>query len=87
MVYLPTEEERNSGKIIQPLDRERIYKMVSCTGNRLFLVPYMVASSIYDKNEYTSLNKVELSDDKISIKEWCIPIEVDRLGNISIQNY
>lgn len=45
----------------------------------------MVASPIYDKKEYISLNKVELSDDKISIKEWCIPIEVDRLGNISIK--
>ena len=62
------------------------YKMVSCTGNRLFLVPYMVASPIYDKKEYTSLNKIELTDDKISIKEWCIPILIDRLGNISI-NY
>lgn len=86
LVYLPTEEERNSGKVTQPLDRERIYKMVSCTGNRLFLVPYMVASPIYDKKEFTSLNKIELTDDKISIKEWCIPILIDRLGNISI-NY
>lgn len=46
----------------------------------------MVASPIYDKKEYTSLNKIELTDDKISIKEWCIPILIDRLGNISI-NY
>lgn len=82
LVYVPTREEIESGHIIYPLDRMRIYKMVSCTGNRLYLIPHMIASMIVDKVEYTKLNKVEFSDDKRSIKEICIPIKVDRLGNL-----
>ena len=82
LVYVPTREEIESGHIIYPLDRMRIYKMVSCTGNRLYLIPHMIASMIVDKVEYTKLNKVEFSDDNRSIKEICIPIKVDRLGNL-----
>ena len=32
--------------------------------------------------EFTQLNKVEFTDYKSSIKEICVPIKVDRLGNI-----
>ena len=56
--------------------------MVSCTGTRLYGIPYNIASSIIDKYEFTTLNKVEFTDTKESIKETCIPIKVDRLGNI-----
>ena len=38
---------------------------------------------IWDKNEYTQLNKVESTDMKESIKEICMPINVDRLGHIT----
>ena len=82
LVYVPTEEELESGNITHPLDKTRIYKMVSCTGNRLYVVPYFVANVIVDKEEYTKLNKIEFTDEKQSIKEICIPIQVDRLGNI-----
>ena len=37
---------------------------------------------IVDKVEYTQLNKMEFTDDKQSVKEVCIPISIDRLGNI-----
>lgn len=83
LVYLPTEAEVNSGTIKQPLDKSRIYKMVSCTGSRLYVIPYNVANSIIDKYEFTQLNKVEFTDLKESVKEICIPIKVDRLGNIT----
>lgn len=82
LVYLPTEEEREFGRINEPIDRERIYKIVSFTGNRLYGVPCNVANVIVDKLEYFSLNKVELTDTKESIKEICIPVKVDRLGRI-----
>lgn len=82
LVYLPTEEERELGRINEPIDRGRIYKIVSFTGNRLYGVPCNVANVIVDKLEYSSLNKVELTDAKESIKEICIPIRVDRLGHI-----
>lgn len=84
LIYLPTEEERNSGKIIQPLDRERIYKMVSSSGNQCFFIKAFVASSIWDKKEYSSLNKMERAVTDEMIKEICIPVKVDRLGNASL---
>ena len=56
---------------------------VSFTGHRLYGVPYSVANSIVDKIEYSQLNKVEFTDEKISIKEVCVPMKVDRLGNIT----
>lgn len=37
LVYLPTEEERDFGRINEPIDRGRIYKMVSSSGNQCFL--------------------------------------------------
>ena len=80
LVYLPTEDEiRNN---IFNISKDRIYKIVSFTGNRLYAIPYTISKSIVDKVEYTQLNKVEFTDYKESIKEICLPIKVDRLGNI-----
>ncbi len=82
LVYVPDiSEKRNE------LDRKRIYKIVSFTSNRLYGIPYSIANSIVDKVEYSQLNKVEFTDEKISIKEVCIPIKVDRLGNITKIGY
>lgn len=67
----------------EKVDKKHIYKIVSFTGNRLYGVPYSVANSIVDKTEYSQLNKVEFTDEKVSIKEVCIPVKVDRLGNIT----
>ena len=80
LVYLPIEEQIKNG--IDAIDRTRIYKMVSCTGNRLYAIPYAVANTIVDKVEFSQLNKIEFSDEKVSIKTTCIPLKVDRLGNI-----
>lgn len=82
LVYVPTKEEIENGHINQPIQKDRIYKMVSCTGNRLYAIPYYIANILIDKEEYGALNKTEFSDEKLSIKEICIPIKTDRLGNI-----
>ena len=82
LVYLPTREDIDSGQISLPLDKSRIYKMVSCTGTRLYGIPYNVANSVIDKVEFTQLNKVEFTDLKESIKDICVPLKVDRIGNI-----
>lgn len=89
LVYLPIEEERenftriNFDKLVKE-QVKRIYKVVSFTGNRLYANPYSIAKSIVDKVEFTQLNKLEFSLDGSSIKDACIKIEVDRLGNISL---
>jgi len=62
---------------------KNIYKVVSFTGNRLYAIPCIVAISIVDKAEFTQLNKLEFSLNKKSIKETCIKLRTDRLGNIT----
>ena len=80
LVYLPTKEELKDG--IKVLDRKRIYKMVSSSGNQCFFIGENVAKSIVDKVEFTSLNKAERATTGEMIKETCLPIKVDRLGNV-----
>ena len=76
LVYVPTSDDENS------LDQSNIYRIVSFTGNRLYGIPYSVANTILDKVEYSQLNKIEFADNQSSIKENCIPVRIDRLGNI-----
>ncbi|QPH40649.1 type II CRISPR RNA-guided endonuclease Cas9 [Pedobacter endophyticus] len=96
LVYVPTEEEKDS---IEQLDFSslnteqitRIYKMVSSTGSECHFIQSTIASLIksYDAKskvgEMGSLNKLEITIDTnpIRIKETCIKLKVDRLGNIS----
>jgi len=70
---------------------DRIYKMVSCTGNECHFVQANIASLIknYESRskigELGSLNKLETTMDLIDpcrIKEKCHKIKVDRLGNL-----
>ncbi|MDY6347827.1 MAG: HNH endonuclease domain-containing protein, partial [Bacteroidales bacterium] len=80
LVYLPTKEELRDG--IMEMDKKRLYKMVSCTGNQCFFVDEKVAKVIVDKVEFTSMNKAERAISGEMLKETCVPIKVDRLGNI-----
>ena len=84
LVYVPTEEENVTSQF-NIENKERIYKIISFTGNRLYALQQNIASVIVDKVELTLLNKVE-SDIKtnLSIKQFCIKLKVDRLGRISI---
>ena len=82
LVYLPTDDDIERGIVSMPLDRKRIYKMVSCTGNQVFFIPYSVASLIVNKVEFSSKNKMERAITGEMIKETCIPLKIDRLGNI-----
>lgn len=70
--------------------KERIYKTVSFTGNECHFVKSTIASLIksYDAKskigELGSLNKLEVTISGDSrIKEVCIKLKVDRLGNIT----
>ncbi len=84
LVYVPTEEELASGQNIsmEDLDISRIYKMVSCTGNRSFFIPNNIACPIEQTTELGPNNKAEKSWDGIMIKQVCIKIITDRLGYI-----
>jgi len=88
LVYVPTTEELNHGDESFNLQLasnrvQRIYKMVSSTGSQCFFVRSEVAVSIVNKLEFSALNKMEKSIEGIMIKDKCIKLKVDRLGNIS----
>ncbi|MEY8759454.1 type II CRISPR RNA-guided endonuclease Cas9 [Chryseobacterium tongliaoense] len=55
-----------------------LYKIVSFTGNRLYVIPLCVATTIVNKLEYTQLNKIELTKEK----ELIFKLKVGSLGNI-----
>ena len=87
LVYVPTPEELKLGQVQLPLNKKRIYKMVSCSDARCFWVPVNVASAIVDKYEFSSKNKMERSvtEEMEIIKEICLPLDVDRLGNVHLR--
>ena len=87
LVYVPTEEEiENSNAVnFDNLSKEqiqRIYKMVSSSGYQCFFIQSYVASPIYNKKEFSALNKMERSIDDSMVKDVCWKLKVDRLGNI-----
>ena len=46
-MYLPTEEEQNSGVIKTPVDHTRLYRFVSAAGSQADFVPHNSANTIY----------------------------------------
>ncbi len=87
LVYIPSDEEMNNPNLVdfENFSNEqvdRIYKMVSSTGNQCFFLKDNVAKSIQNKKEYSALNKMEKSIDEIMIKERCWKLRTNRLGNI-----
>ena len=80
LVYVPSDDEYSYSR--QP-DPERIYKTVSFNKKQCFCIKSNVATPIVNKVEYTTSNKMERAITGEMIKEVCIPIKVDRLGNIT----
>lgn len=88
LVYIPSgdEIENKSNIDFKNLSKEKIekiYKVVSFSGGQIFFVRQDVATSIVNKAEFSTLNKMERGMDGSMIKENCIKLKVDRLGNIS----
>ena len=83
IVYLPKPEEINSGEIdVINIDRGRLFKMTKTTQNRSSFVPVFVAHPIKRKVELGPDNCMQVSDDGLTIMVHCIPVKLDRLGNI-----
>lgn len=82
LVYVPTKEEIENG--ITLFDKCRIYKMVSCTTSKCHFIIHTVASLIEDKVEFFSENKMQTSITGEMIKDVCIPLSVDRIGNYKL---
>ncbi len=89
LVYVPTTEEIENPHLVNFLKLinsqcQRIYKMVSCSSYQCFFIKSQIATSIVNKIEFSALNKMERGIDGVMIKDCCIKLKVDRLGNISI---
>lgn len=85
LVYVPTEDEIESGIIDWSNKRkiaERVYKMVSSSGNQCFFIPGFVSNPIIQTIELGANNKAEKSWDNEMIKQFCIPLSINRLGII-----
>lgn len=87
LVYLPAADadvnfSTSAIDVTHPEFAQRMYKVVSFTGNRLYAIPVNTAKAIADKIEFTQLNKLEFSIDGQSIKKHCIKVVQDRLGNL-----
>lgn len=87
LVYVPTEDEEENGKVAEVLDKSRIYKMVSSSGFQCFFIPCAVATPIVQTIELGANNKAEKSWTNEMIKECCIPLKVNRLGDYVYQQH
>ena len=87
LVYIPKNEETEKELTCDNIDYNRIYKFVSCTGNVADFIPASIARPILDTTELGSNNKAQRAWTNEMIKEICIPIKVDRLGNITKIGY
>ena len=81
LVYVPSDDEIRAKKNVS-LSCDRIYKMVSANKSQCFFIQSNVANLIVSKVEFSKANKMERALSGEMIKEICIPIKVDRLGNI-----
>ena len=86
LVYVSGIDEKNT-QLSNNLDCARVYKFVSCTSNEAHFVPAFIASPIIETKELGSNNKAQRAWTNEMIKEVCIPIKVDRLGNITKIGY
>lgn len=89
LVYVPSEDELENicnidFKNFTKEKIDNIYKVVSFSGNQIFFIRQDIATSIVNKTEFSTLNKMERAIDGSMIKENCIRLKTDRLGNISI---
>ena len=78
LVYVPMSDDAN----IDTTHPDRIYKFVSCTSNEAHLVPSQIATPILQTIELGSNNKSQRAWSGEMIKEICIPLSVNRLGEI-----
>ncbi|MET4082373.1 CRISPR-associated endonuclease Csn1 [Pedobacter sp. UYP30] len=96
LVYVPTMEEKASGifnlKELTKIQKERIYKVEKASGAECYFTRQDIASLIknYDAKskigELESQNKLQstMTEDRIKISDFCIKLDVDRLGNIKL---
>jgi len=88
LVYVPTDEELENINTIDFSNlsieqKKRVYKMISSSGTQCFFIRNDIATPIQNKFEFSALNKTEKDiNNEIMIKNHCIKLKVNRLGQI-----
>lgn len=84
LVYVPNSDEdvRQAFSKTTEVNIRKVYKVVSFSGNQCFFIRNDVAVSIVNKFEFSPLNKMERSIEGAMIKESCLKLRVDRLGQV-----
>jgi CRISPR-associated endonuclease Csn1 len=88
LVYVPIDEElENLSSIdfsnLSAEQKQRIFKMVSSSKTQSFFVRNDISITIQNKKEFGALNKEERDFEGNMIKDRCIKLIVDRLGNVN----
>ena len=83
LVYIPTVEESKFN--IDTIANNRIYKFISSSGYQAFFVPYNIANPIIQTTELGSNNKSERAWTHEMIKEICLPLFINRIGEINLK--
>ena len=91
MVYLPAIDEdvitnENNRHYLNFWNNKQeraknVYTVVKFSGNEIYFLKHDVSKIIVNRLEFGSQNCYQLVND-VSIKEYCLKIRVDRLGNI-----
>lgn len=88
LVYVPTNEELENISLIdfKNLSNEqvsRVYKMVSCSNSQCFFIRNDISKPIYNKKEFSALNKMEKDIEDRMIKDRCWKLNINRIGNVN----
>lgn len=81
LVYVPYPDEIN----VDVINPERIYKFISSSGRQGFFVPSRISNPIIITTELGSNNKAERAWSGEMIKEICLPISINRIGEIKVK--
>ncbi len=90
-VYMPSKNEEiitdPESPLFEPFWKDKanrsanIHYVTKYSGNEIYFINHTVANSIVNKKEFGSQNAYQ-NIDGISIKQQCIKLNIDRLGNI-----
>ena len=89
MVYFPDEDEEVILEEESPLFKlywesherlKNIYSVTKFSGKQIYFIPHNIAEVLEKKVEMDSQNMLEFYGGRKIVK-YCIPIELDRLGN------
>lgn len=92
LVYVPTDEQKEQPIEVADLLPERIFVMRKSSGSRCYFLPQSMAKLLDKNQELGGADLVEQTvfltpkidlQERVSIKEKCWKLEVDRLGTIT----